>query len=166
MKVLWAPWRMSYVERPAPDEGCIFCTKADLQTREQRRVALLLYTTEQVSVLMNRFPYGHAHLMVAPRSHVPDLKTLPRRDAHALSDALQLCLEVLTRAYDPRGFNVGINLGCAAGAGIADHLHWHVVPRWEGDTNFMPILSDVRVMPQHLMEAYDKLHPLFVREQT
>ena len=112
-------------------------------------------------VLLNRFPYANAHLMVAPRVHTADFAKLDVESAAAVQAELQRPVAALDRAYSPGGINIGLNLGRAAGAGIADHLHWHVVPRWQGDTNFMPLFADVRVMSQHLEEAYDRLLPLF-----
>jgi ATP adenylyltransferase len=110
---------------------------------------------------MNRYPYAHAHLMVAPREHTADFAKLAPMVAAAVHSMLQNAVAVLDRAYTPGGFNIGINLGRAAGAGIADHMHWHVVPRWQGDTNFMPMLAETRVISQHLLDAYDRLLPLF-----
>ena len=112
-------------------------------------------------VLLNRFPYANAHLMVAPRVHTADFAKLDADSAASVQAELQRTVAALDRAYSPGGFNIGLNMGRAAGAGIADHLHWHVVPRWQGDTNFMPLFADVRVMSQHLEEAYDRLLPLF-----
>lgn len=135
--------------------------KPDLKDATQRRDALVLRSTEHVSVMMNRYPYAHAHLMVAPRQHTADFARLPSTVAMALHVELQHAVAALEDVYAPFGFNLGMNLGRTAGAGIADHLHWHIVPRWEGDTNFMPLLAEVRVMPQHIEEAYDRLLPHF-----
>jgi ATP adenylyltransferase len=164
VRVLWAPWRLTYLEKPAPDAGCIFCDKPRLASAESRRDALVLASNDDASVIMNRFPYAHAHLMVAPRKHTADFAGLDAKCATAVQRELQRAVRVLGSAYAPAGFNVGMNLGRVAGAGIADHLHWHVVPRWEGDTNFMPMLADTRVISQHLVDAYDRLLPLFERE--
>lgn len=164
MRVLWAPWRLSYLEHPSTDEGCIFCTKPPLASSAAARDALVLYADEGISVLMNRFPYAHAHLMVAPRMHTADFTQLPPDVGGRVQRGLQRAVAALEKAYAPGGFNIGINLGRAAGAGIADHMHWHVVPRWQGDTNFMPLLADTRVMSQHLIEAYDRLLPFFREE--
>jgi len=161
VRVLWAPWRLSYLEHDSPDDGCIFCVKPRLETTAARRDALVLHSDETVSVIMNRYPYGHAHLMVAPRVHAADFARLEPSIAAAAQTVLQRSVTVLEKAYAPAGYNIGINLGRAAGAGIADHMHWHVVPRWQGDTNFMPTLADTRVISQHLLDAYDRLLPLF-----
>jgi ATP adenylyltransferase len=163
---LWAPWRLSYLEGEAPDEGCIFCVKPRLESRGARREALVLYSDDTVSVLMNRFPYAHAHLMVAPRAHTADFASLPLDLAARVQAVLQRAVAALEKAYGPAGYNIGVNLGRAAGAGIADHMHWHVVPRWQGDTNFMPMLADTRVISQHLADAYDRLLPHFEEGAT
>jgi ATP adenylyltransferase len=161
---LWAPWRLTYLEKPPPDAGCIFCEKPRLTSATDRRDALVLTSSEHATIMMNRFPYAHAHLMVAPRRHTADFAALDPVAAAAVHRDLQRAVRILGQAYSPAGFNVGMNLGRVAGAGIADHLHWHVVPRWEGDTNFMPMLADTRVISQHLFEAYDRLLPLFEKE--
>ena len=124
---------------------------------DSRRDALVLASNEHTTVMMNRFPYAHAHLMIAPRKHTADFAGLESAIGAAVHRELQRAVRVLTEAYSPGGFNVGMNLGRVAGAGIADHLHWHVVPRWEGDTNFMPVVADVRVLPEALSGSYEKI---------
>jgi ATP adenylyltransferase len=161
LKVLWAPWRLAYVGSSQVAPGCIFCEKPRLAAAEDRRREMVLRTTETTSVIMNLFPYANGHLLVAPREHRADFARLGEGLRADLQRELALCVDVLSRAYSPAGFNLGMNLGRTAGAGIADHLHWHVVPRWEGDTNFMPMLADTRVIPQHIEDAYDRLLPLF-----
>ena len=161
MKVLWAPWRLTYIEKPDLESGCFFCENPRLESRDARREALVLRSTQQASVLMNRFPYANAHLMVAPREHTADFAGLDAETGASLQAELRSCVAILQRAFAPHGFNVGMNLGRAAGAGVADHMHWHVVPRWEGDTNFMPAIGDVKVMPDHVAATYDRLLPLF-----
>jgi ATP adenylyltransferase len=161
VRVLWAPWRLAYIEKQFVDDGCIFCDKPRLTSREARRDALVLHSGEAAAVIMNRYPYANAHLMVAPRAHTADFAALAPQVAGAVHAALQLAVAVLARAYSPAGFNVGLNLGRAAGAGITEHLHWHVVPRWQGDTNFMPLFAETRVISQHLEDTYDRLLPLF-----
>ena len=156
MDVLWAPWRMTYVGAKA-ERGCIFC--AALQGDPLER--LLLGTTAHAMVMLNRFPYQSGHLMVAPRRHGGDLPGLPASDHADLAETLRRTVATLAQTLAPDGFNVGMNLGACAGAGIVDHLHWHVVPRWSGDTNFMPVVADVRVIPQHLLETWDRLRPAF-----
>jgi ATP adenylyltransferase len=164
VRVLWAPWRLAYVEKPDERGGCIFCDKPLLVTREARRGELVLRVTEHASVLMNLFPYANGHLLVAPRVHVSDFGRLDAAVSAHLQAELQRVVRVLTRAFSPAGFNVGMNLGRQAGAGIDDHLHWHVVPRWAGDTNFMPVLADTRVMPEHLLVTYERLLPYFAED--
>jgi ATP adenylyltransferase len=161
VRVLWAPWRLEYIEKHAVESGCIFCDLPRLTSPQARRDALVLRSGERASVLMNRFPYANAHLMIAPRVHTADFASLGASEAAAVHADLQLAVAALERAYSPGGFNIGLNLGRAAGAGIADHLHWHVVPRWQGDTNFMPMFAETRVISQHLHDAYDRLLPYF-----
>lgn len=164
MKVLWAPWRLSYVEKPDAASGCIFCDKPKAATATARRESLVLRVTDHASVIMNLFPYANGHVLVSPRRHTADFASLDAATSLALQEELQRVVRVLTKAFAPAGFNVGMNLGRPAGAGIADHLHWHVVPRWIGDTNFMPMLAETRVMPEHLEATYARLLPLFEEE--
>jgi ATP adenylyltransferase len=163
VRVLWAPWRLSYIEGAAPNDGCIFCALPAREGAAARRAALVLASDDLAAVMMNRYPYAHAHLMVAPRRHTADLLDLDAETATALHNGVRAAVAALKAEYSPHGFNIGLNLGRAAGAGIADHLHWHVVPRWEGDTNFMPTLADTRVMPQHIEDTYDRLLRRFER---
>jgi ATP adenylyltransferase len=157
MQVLWAPWRMAYIGAAKTEATCIFCAAPGGDARER----LLLGTTAHALVMLNRYPYQNGHLMVAPRRHTADLSDLPALEHADLAETLRRALASLAAALRPEGFNVGMNLGACAGAGVVDHLHWHVVPRWSGDTNFMPVLADVRVMPQHLLETYDRLRGAF-----
>lgn len=163
MRVLWAPWRLSYVAGAAPNEGCIFCNLPAREGAPALRDGLVLGAGALSSVMMNRFPYAHAHLMVAPRRHTADFLELDAQTSAAIQSSIRSAVAVLQAEYAPHGFNIGINVGRAAGAGIADHLHWHVVPRWDGDTNFMPTLADTRVMPQHIEDTYDRLLRQFER---
>lgn len=156
MQVMWAPWRMAYVGERVERE-CIFCAALSGEPRQR----LLLGTTPASIVMLNRYPYQHAHLMVAPRRHTASLPDLPAAEHADLAETVRRVLASLDAALQPAGFNVGMNLGRVAGAGVADHLHWHIVPRWAGDTNFMPMLAETRVMPQHLDETYDRLRPAF-----
>ncbi len=154
--MLWAPWRMAYVGA-SKVEGCIFCRATEGVARD----ALLLGTTAASLVMLNRYPYASAHVMVAPRRHTASLPELPADEHADLGETLRRTLATLGDVLQPQGFNLGMNLGACAGAGILDHLHWHVVPRWTGDTNFMPMLADVRVMPEHLLATFDKLQAAF-----
>src|SRR5262249_27314802 len=147
-KPLWAPWRLEYIEHADEQDGCIFCAPDE---------RLLIHRGERAVVLLNKFPYASGHLMVAPARHTGDFGSLDGDEAaeiHALAARGQAAL---TEEYAAQGFNVGWNLGRIAGAGIADHVHVHVVPRWSGDTNFMPVLADVRVLPEHLLESARRL---------
>jgi ATP adenylyltransferase len=162
MQLLWAPWRMAYIlgtesGAPAADAGCIFCTAAE----GDRQAKLLLGATTHSVVLLNRYPYASAHVMIAPRRHTASLPDLPADEHADLAETLRRTMASLDEAVRPDGMNVGMNLGRCGGAGIADHLHWHVVPRWTGDTNFMPMLADVRVMPEHLEATWTRLRPAF-----
>jgi len=145
MERLWAPWRLDYVQAPAADR-CVFCLDDPAQDEER----LVLHRGAHCFIIMNRFPYSNGHLMVAPFRHLADLGLLESAEAAELHQLTVLCRDLLTRAFKPQGFNIGINLGAAAGAGITEHMHQHIVPRWIGDTNFMPVFADVRVIPQHL----------------
>ncbi|MGH7786536.1 MAG: HIT family protein [Candidatus Binatia bacterium] len=148
---------MAYIGAPK-EVGCIFCRLPDAADQQG---ALVLARTPHAVVVMNRYPYGNGHVMVAPRLHSADLLALPA-DAYAgLCETLRQSLGVLQRFFTPDGVNVGMNLGAAAGAGIADHLHWHLVPRWVGDTNFMPLIGEVRSMPEHLEALWARLRPVF-----
>ena len=150
---LWAPWRMDYVASAEP-KGCIFCEPEPGRSDRER---LLLHRGESVFVLLNRYPYAPGHVMVAPYAHEGRLQGLP---AATLSDLMQRIRDsaaIVTAAYDCQGINVGANLGEAAGAGFGDHLHFHLVPRWSGDTNFMTVVGELRVIPKHLERIYDDL---------
>lgn len=156
MQVIWAPWRMVYVGAKV-ERSCIFCAALEGDARER----LVLGTTPASVVMLNRYPYQSAHLMVAPRRHTASLPDLPADEHLDLAETLRRSLRAVGDVLHPEGFNVGMNLGTCAGAGVADHLHWHIVPRWPGDTNFMPVLAEIRVMPQHLLETYERLLPAF-----
>jgi ATP adenylyltransferase len=160
MDQLWAPWRMAYVTGGDPGgEACFLCAAASGDAAGEGASAdgsLVVERTEGTLTLMNRFPYTTGHVLVAPRRHVADLRDLTVDEGAALLAATQRALGAISRALQPGGFNVGMNLGRAAGASI-DHLHLHVVPRWHGDTNFMPVLADVKVLPQHLAVTAGRL---------
>ena len=161
MDQLWAPWRMELVSRGEGPKGCIFC---DLPLEKDDRENLVLGRTERTFAMLNKYPYNNGHLMVIPRLHASDVHALPDEDYQELGEMLRVALRLVGRAYAPHGANLGMNLGRVAGAGIADHLHWHVVPRWGGDTNFMPVLSDTKVMVEHLHATWGRLRPLFDTE--
>lgn len=155
--VVWAPWRMTYILAEKPT-GCIFCTKPREQCDAENLIVWRGYTA---FVMMNRYPYNNGHLMVVPQAHAASLTELEPAQRAELGELTMLCEQVLRQAMRPDGFNIGLNLGSAAGAGIAEHLHVHVVPRWDGDTNFMTVVSELRVIPQHLDQTYAMLMPYF-----
>jgi len=158
VKQLWAPWRMTYINDDAKDAGCIFCT---LYRQDDQRAALVLAQTSHSVVIMNKYPYNNGHLLLAPKRHENNPDKLPSEEFIDLNEALRRSIEIVRSAFHPGGINLGMNLGKCAGAGIEDHLHWHIVPRWEGDANFMPVIAETRVMPQHLLDSYDRLQPFF-----
>jgi ATP adenylyltransferase len=153
--IMWAPWRMAYVSSEHGDgyEGprCVFC-RAPREQDDAR--SLILHRGEHAFVIMNLYPYNSGHLMLVPYAHIDHLRALDAATLTEMMTLAQRAQQVLEDAMHPHGFNVGVNQGRAAGAGIADHIHMHLVPRWSGDTNFMPVMSDTRVMPQHLDETY------------
>jgi ATP adenylyltransferase len=153
VKQLWAPWRLEYIATADEQEGCIFCL-ADAGDDEEW---LVVRRGERALVMLNKFPYASGHLLVAPRRHAGDFEGLEDEEALELHRLAAQGMAALTETFAPQGFNVGWNLGRIAGAGIVDHVHLHVVPRWAGDTNFMPVLGDVKVLPEHLHETRSKL---------
>jgi ATP adenylyltransferase len=157
MDQLWAPWRLSYVasNKPASEpDGCFICQ--GLASDDDRANLIALRTPLSV-VVLNRYPYNNGHLLVAPRAHKGRPEELTPEETLDVQQTVCRCLAVLDELMQPHGYNVGLNLGRAAGAGLPGHLHWHVVPRWNGDTNFMPVLADVRVIVQSLEALYDLL---------
>jgi ATP adenylyltransferase len=159
MEPLWAPWRMEYILDDKRGKKCIFCPTGG----KSRRRRLILHETPFSIVMLNRYPYSYGHLMVAPARHVDRVKMLKRREMTDILNNLGEAIEILREAFHPDGFNVGMNLGQVAGAGIPHHLHFHIVPRWQGDMNFMPALADCRMIPEHLNQTYDRLLPYFRR---
>ena len=157
MKSIWAPWRMDYILGDK-SETCIFCSKPG---EKDSKTDLVLYRGKLSMVMINKYPYSYCHLLLAPNRHVSGLEDLEVAEVNNLSLILQRSLIILKEAFQPHGFNVGLNQGKIAGAGIEEHLHFHVVPRWVGDINFMPLLAETRVIPEHLDETYDRLAPFF-----
>jgi ATP adenylyltransferase len=157
---LWAPWRMEFIDAPK-SQGCIFCDFPALEGEANDRRNLIAHRSARSFAILNRFPYNSGHVMVVPRAHVARLEDLGPEDWADLHDELRRAVAAVRRAYRPDGFNVGMNLGKVAGAGIADHLHYHVVPRWGGDTNFMPVLGDTKVMVEHLDATWQKIRDAF-----
>jgi len=159
---LWAPWRMTYINGEDEDcqKGCVFCLD---QKRADDHCRLVLCRGEHAFVILNKYPYSNGHLMVAPYQHTGDIADLSPPEALEIHRFTVLARDVLRDCMQPQGFNVGMNWGRVAGAGVEDHLHQHIVPRWSGDTNFMPLFGDVRVIPQHLEETYSLLADGFSR---
>lgn len=157
MEQLWAPWRMSFI-KSEKNVGCIFCAKPKENQDEKN---FILHKNHSAMVMMNIFPYNYAHLLVSPYEHVNGIDLLPKETLAGLMNTLQASVSILKETLQPEGFNIGMNMGKSAGAGIEDHIHFHIVPRWNGDTNFMPLLAEVKVMPEHLESTYRKLLPQF-----
>jgi ATP adenylyltransferase len=156
---IWAPWRLPYVKDASKDtdEQCIFCAGAP----EDDEANLIVHRGERCFVILNKFPYTNGHLMVAPFEHLATLRELDARTVTELMTLAQRAMVILDERYSPHGYNVGFNQGRVAGAGMEHHIHMHVVPRWGGDTNFMPVLADTRVMPQTLEQSYEALRGSF-----
>lgn len=157
MDILWSPWRMRYILGPKPDE-CVFCIPE--QTAEDKE-RLVLHRGKTAFVIMNKFPYNCGHLLVVPFRHTMEYCGLTTEECAELFALSQLCLSVLDKVSSPHGYNLGYNLGTAAGAGIKGHLHMHVVPRWNGDSSFVAVIDDVRTLPEALAEGYERLKPVF-----
>jgi ATP adenylyltransferase len=154
-KPLWAPWRLEYVQHAGELGGCVFCAESAGDVTGD--ASLLIHRGEVAMAVLNKYPYSSGHLMIAPVRHVGALEDLTDEEALELHRLSVAGLKALADTYGPDGFNLGWNLGHPAGAGIADHVHLHVVPRWSGDTNFMPVLADVKVLPEHLLVTRDRL---------
>ena len=165
MKRLWTPWRMSYLKAPKESKGgCIFCDKIR-QNRSKDRENLVVWRGKRAFAVLNLYPYSNGHLMVAPYRHTGELESL---DGATLQEMMLLVgesIRALRRMMNPQGFNVGANLGRVAGAGVEDHVHLHIVPRWGGDASFMPVLADVRIIPELLPQTYDGLLEAFKVER-
>lgn len=157
METLWAPWRMVYVENAWPS-SCIFCEAPSTRQDEKN---FILYRGKSVFILMNLYPYNPGHIMIAPYRHLDDLQKLSAEEQLELIQAAARSTSLLRQTMNPDGFNLGINQGKSAGAGVEDHLHLHIVPRWNGDTNFMPIMAATKVIPEDLAATYRKLTPVF-----
>jgi len=164
MKILWTPWRMEYISGPKP-EGCFLCTK-QREPQKKDRENYILHRGATCYVLLNLFPYANGHMMIAPYQHVASLEGLDDKSLHEMMALVRASVTALNKAFSPAGFNIGMNLGKIAGAGIADHLHIHVVPRWQGDVNFMSVLAETRLIPEALDVTYDKLLPILTREAS
>lgn len=161
-KPLWAPWRMVYIESPK-ETGCIFCDLPAEEGAERDRANLIVHRANRSFTILNRYPYNNGHVMVVPRVHVSTLEDVPREDFADLHDELLRAVKVIRAVYRPEGLNIGMNLGQVAGAGITEHIHYHLVPRWNGDTNFMPVVADTKVMIEHLDQSWRKIRDGFER---
>jgi len=153
---IWAPWRLEYIEsaKDGASAGCIF---VDLPAQSDDEKNLILHRGKTAFVMLNRYPYTSGHLMVAPYRHTANLSELSDEELLEISQLVVRCTEWIACVYRPQGFNIGVNLGEAAGAGIPNHVHWHIVPRWAGDTNYMTVVGEVRVVPQSLEDSYQRL---------
>ena len=150
---LWAPWRLEYVGGAVEQQGCLFCLALERPDDD----GLLVHRGERAFVLLNKFPYASGHLMVAPVRHLGEFGDLDADEAVEIHHLASQGIGALAELYSPQGYNLGWNLGRIAGAGVTDHVHLHLVPRWAGDTNFMPVLADLKVLPEHLVETRRKL---------
>jgi ATP adenylyltransferase len=155
---IWAPWRLPYVKDASKDHDCIFCTKPAEENDDE---TFIVHRGERCFVILNTFPYTNGHLMVAPFEHLPRLGDLDESTIGELMALSSRAMGILDEAYGPEGYNVGFNQGRIAGAGFDAHIHMHVVPRWAGDTNYMPVIADTRVMPQSLEQSYETLRGSF-----
>lgn len=154
MKRLWAAWRMKYITNAEKETGCIFCNALARRDDEQN---LIVRRGERAFIILNKYPYTSGHVMVAPMAHQPSLELLEPEERAEMMELTAVCLRVLREIYHPHGFNVGVNIGAAAGAGVPGHVHLHIVPRWNGDTNFMSTIGEVRVLPEALEETYRRV---------
>ncbi|MEN6521916.1 MAG: HIT domain-containing protein [Armatimonadota bacterium] len=153
MERIWAPWRVQYIMAEKED-GCIFCDKPK-QNKDKENY--ILHRGEHALIMLNAYPYNNGHLMVAPYRHVADISDLTDDELLSIMHLVSLGKQALAKTFSPDGYNIGINMGKTAGAGIADHIHVHIVPRWNGDTNFMPVIADTKVMPQALSHTFDQI---------
>ncbi|MEO0278790.1 MAG: HIT domain-containing protein [candidate division WOR-3 bacterium] len=161
MECIWAPWRMEYIEKASKDDDCFICTAI----KEGPSVKnLLLGVFKNAVIIMNRFPYNPGHLMVAPIKHTGIIGDLSDSEMLELFRLVDYSIKLLKKVMSPHGFNVGINIGKCAGAGLETHVHIHVVPRWNGDTNFMPVIADVKVIPEHIERTYEKIKEAMMEE--
>lgn len=154
MNKIWAPWRMQYIENVDKDDGCFMC---DILTETEDRKNLILYRGKEAYVVMNRYPYNSGHLMVIPNEHTKDIMSVSSSCRDEIMQLVAKSMKVLEEKMGSQGFNCGMNFGRIAGAGIEDHFHMHIVPRWSGDTNFFPVLGKTKSMPEYLEETYDRI---------
>ncbi len=164
MQQIWAPWRMDYIKglKEEDQKGCIFCWKPLADPAEDEK-NLIVERREHCFLIMNLYPYNNSHLMVVPRRHTADFTELVDEELLDCQQAIRDAITVMKQSMNPQGFNVGINMGKAGGAGIDQHLHWHVIPRWVGDTNFFPLMSGVKVISESISDSWQRMHEGFKR---
>jgi ATP adenylyltransferase len=158
MDHLWSPWRLDYVTRTEDEAGCVFC-----EALSGERASLVVFRGAACFVILNKFPYNNGHLMVVPNRHIASLSEATGEELAELIGLARLAEQAVVEAYAPHGMNMGINLGKPAGAGVLNHLHMHIVPRWNGDTNFMTVVGETRVLPEELAVTAERLRPVFER---
>ncbi len=163
MKILWAPWRSEYIENIGKDNICFLCD-AYSKPKERLRDYLVLYKTERAFLILNKYPYNTGHIMVCPSKHVGDYKLIDKDTIIEMHELTKISLDAIKEAFKPHGFNIGFNIGRAAGAGLEEHVHLHIVPRWFGDTNFMPVFGEVKVISKSLLDVYDLLEEIIKRK--
>jgi len=162
MEILWTPWRYPYIKKAGKEKGgCIFCEALSLG---DDRKALILARGRYNFLILNLYPYNSGHIMVAPMEHIASFYQYGKEESEEFIELAKLSVKVLEEVYHPEGFNIGMNLGRPAGAGVVDHFHLHIVPRWNGDTNFMSTVGGVRLIPEDITATYEKLHPRFKNE--
>ncbi|GAB4188691.1 MAG: HIT domain-containing protein [Calditrichia bacterium] len=154
MEHLWAPWRIEYILNSDKEDGCIFCNRLG---RDDDDTDLIVYRGREAFIIMNKFPYNNGHVMVVPNRHIAEFCDLSPTEHTEMGELISLSISALKSSMNPHGFNIGMNLGRVSGAGIEDHLHYHIVPRWDGDTNFMPIIGGTKVVSEGLRESYQKI---------
>jgi len=159
MDRLWSPWRLEYIAGGKPKTGCIFCEA----TRETESSSLIVFKGDTCYVILNLYPYNNGHVMVVPYRHLATFGDLSIEELTEIGVLIQRAEAALFEAYQPHGFNIGVNLGKPAGAGVLDHLHVHIVPRWNGDTNFMTVVGEMRVLPENIGASAERLRPIFER---
>jgi len=162
MEYISAPWRKEYIEKIYKMNECIFCRSLKAKNDKE---SYILYRGNYNFILLNKYPYNPGHLMIAPHKHLSSFERAKKEYTDEMGDLLKLSLRVLKKNYSPHGFNTGMNLGNSAGAGVADHYHLHVIPRWIGDSNFMPLIGNTKVTIEDLNMTYERLLPLFQKEQ-
>jgi ATP adenylyltransferase len=154
MEYLWSPWRMKYIQNKERPEGCVFCNALEQADGLDN---LIVARASRSFIILNRYPYNNGHLMVVPVEHAPSIEDLDPATRQEMMELINISIGLLRSIYQPAAFNVGANIGAAAGAGVAEHVHFHVVPRWNGDTNFMTVVGETRVLPEEMIETYRHL---------